>query len=209
MSDIDALVTALSGKLTREDLNDLNAKLDALQKVKTQEDFDEGARLHREKNAPWISGPYTHLGPAVLNPPYTFKMYPKAVYHPDYNDARKAVNDAYGMPAYGSDEAERKKAIYLAEKWLEQTTKKVNNEAEHNLVRGTWFDTPTEAQAAKVDAQRETAVQAAHLAYEDRHLGDVAKREREEADELADDHLVDVTQTLKAKKRKPALITSA
>lgn len=209
MSQIDDLVTALLGKLSAAESTELLDKLDALRRIKTQEDFDEGARLHNLKNAPWINGPYTHLGPEILNPPYKFRPYPMALYHPDYVDARKALNEAEMMPANGSDDADRKKAITLAQQWLDKTTKKVLSAEEHNLYRGQWFDSPADAYAAKQAAANEVAVQAAHLAYDDRHLGDAAKREREEADELADAHLVDVQAVLKEKKRKPALVTSA
>jgi hypothetical protein len=209
MSDLDQLITAIQGKLSSEDLKDLTNKLEALSRIKTQEEYDEGARLHNQKNAPWINGPYTHLGPEILNPPYKFRPYPMALYHPDYVDARKALTEAEMLPANGSDDADRKKAITLAQQWLDKTTKKVASVEEHNLYRGQWFDSPADAYAAKQAAANEVAVQAAHLAYDDRNLGDAAKREREEADTLADEHLTDVQAVLKEKKRKPAFVTSA
>lgn len=202
MSQIDDFINALAGKLTSQDMADVVDKLSALSRIKTQEDFDEGARLHAQKNAPWISGPYTHLGDAVLHPPYVYRPYPKALYHPDYLDARKALDDAHALPAHGTDDAERKRAVYLAEKWLEQTTKKVNDAEEHNRFRGSWFESPQEAADAKAAAQHDKFVQAAHLAHEDRRLIGTAKAERELADELVEDHLTDVTAVLKEKKPK-------
>lgn len=209
MSQIDDLVSAIQGKLTSADLLELNNKLEALSRIKTQEEFDEGARLHMAKNAPWINGPYSHLGPEILNPPYVYRPYPMALYHPDYPEARKALDEAQMIPANGSDDSERKRAVLLAQQWLDKTTKRVQTLAEHDLCRGSWFDTPEDAYQAKQAAAKEVAVQAAHLAYDDRRLGEQATAEREEADTLADAHLTDVTAVLKEKKRKPAPVMSA
>lgn len=178
----------------------LEKELDALRKIKTQEDFDEGARLHAEKNSPWINGPYSHL----KFPPYEFKAFPKMLYSLDYEGACQEYYEATLIPARGSEEGDRDAAMRKAQRRKDTSTVIVKTEAEfHRLIAsGDWYESPGQAIGAMKAKQDEIGRQAAHLAYDDRHLGAAARREREAADEASDGHLVEV-RTPKKRGRKP------
>ena len=168
-------------------LRRLREELDALSRIKTQEDYDEGARLHAEKNAPWVSGMYSHL----RFDPYTYQEYPKAMYAPDFLMAKREAHHARFLT--GVTDQERQEAIKEAERILAQQTCLAADAADERMRAGQgWALTPEAAAAQQKQAEHELAVQAAHLAYEDRHLGDKARREREAADEAAEGHLVEV-----------------
>jgi len=170
-----------------DQLRSLQEQLDALKRIKTAEDFDEGARLHAEKNAPWINGPYSHL----RFEPYVFTEYPKALYRPDFQAARQAVEDARMLR--GVTDNERREAIVAAEADLAKECCLVSDASEERLRKGQgWYLTIQDALDARKAAEDEIAVQAAHLAYEDRHLGELARREREAADAASEGHLVEV-----------------
>lgn len=172
-------------------LRRLREELDALSRIKTQEDFDEGARLHTEKNAPWVSGMYSHL----RFDPYVYQEYPKAMYAPDFLTAKREVHNARYLS--GVTDQERQEAIKEAERLLAMHSCLVQDGAEERLRLGQGWDlTPEAAAAQQQRAEDALAVQAAHLAYEDRHLGDKASAEREAADAASEGHLVEV-------KRKP------
>ena len=172
-------------------LKALQRELDALSRIKTQEDFDEGARLHMEKNAPWVAGQYTHL----RFDPYVHQDFPSAMHSPGFLQAVQDVRDAQRLP--GVTDAERQAGVKEAQRILEGHCCLVRDEAEMRQREGMgWHADPVKAKANTAKAENELAVQAAHLAYEDRHLGDLARREREEADDASEGHLVEV-------KRKP------
>lgn len=189
-----------------ERLNALQKELDALSRIKTQEDFDEGARLHNAKNAPWVSGMYSHLldhnGRLLSEPPYVHQEYPKALYRPEFLQAAQEVQDAKRLP--GVTDAERQAGVKEAERILNQFCCLAVDEADERLRVGMgWHASPDAAKAAEVRANDELAVQAAHLAYEDRNLGDKARRERDAADDASDGHLVEVP----VKRGRPAKVT--
>lgn len=200
MAGIDDLITALTGKLGAGDMADLIGKLNALQQIKTQEDFDEGARLHAEKNAPWVNGMYSHL----KFPAYEYREYPKAMYRHDYGQAVRELGAAQALLVSGTD-LSRDLAIKDAQRKVDDCVCVVQTPEQERLQRGQgWGATPAEAEQIRQMREAEEATQAAHLAYEDRRLTGPALAERELADELAEGHLVDVTGTLaKARGRKP------
>lgn len=181
-----------------ERLAHLEKQLDELRKIKTQEDFDEGARLHNAKNAPWVSGPFADM----VFPPYVFRAFPKHLYHPDYNDACKAFDEAHLIPARGSEDGERSKAIMLAQRWKDATTKEVTSQAEEDALRGQWFESPSAAYAAKQAAQTARATAEAHRAYEDRNMGESARREISAIEEAAEDFVPEIPQQRKAGARQ-------
>lgn len=74
--------------------------------------------------------------------------------------------------------------------------------AEEHQRAGECYESPEEAKDAKNKADELLAAEAAHLAYEDRNLTGKAKAEREAADALAEDHLVDVQGVLKGQKAR-------
>lgn len=165
----------------------LQKELDALSRIKTQEDFDEGARLHAEKNAPWVNGMYSHL----RFDPYVYQEYPKALYRPEFLGAMQEVQDAKRLP--GVTDTERQAGVKEAERILAQYVCLVTDASDELLRKGQgWHNSPDAAVAAHKAEQDEIAVQAAHLAYEDRNLGELAKRERDAADDASEGHLVEV-----------------
>lgn len=187
---------------TSDRLSQLQQELDALKQVQTQEDFDEGARLHMQKNAPWVSGMYSHLPDSVLHPHYVYKPYPKALYHVNYAAKLRLVQEANSMLVSGSDMS-RELAVQRAMAELDQCVCKVDHEGDERLRlgSGTWAAGPNEAEALRLKREADLATQAGHLNYDDRNLIGKAKEERDEADALAEDHLVDVTATLKHARR--------
>lgn len=177
-----------------DELRLLRERIDMLARVKTQEDFDEGARLHNEKNAPWVSGMYSHL----RFDPYVYQEYPKALYTADYLQAKREAHNAKYLS--GVTDQERQEAIKEAERVLAAQTCAVGDEAAERLRLGQgWAITPEAALAVRKAAEHELSVQAAHLAYEDRNLGEKARAEREAADNESEGHLVEVP----AKRGRP------
>lgn len=185
---------------TADRLSQLQHELDALKQIQTQEEFDEGARLHAEKNAPWINGMYSHL----KFPPYEYKPYPRMMYHIGYAAARRELDAAHAMHT-GNDPqlaSVKNRAIEDATRHIDRVTKRVETEEEERRLNDQWARTPPEAEARRLAAENDLAVEAAHLNYEDRNLTGPALAERERADDLSDGHLVDVTATLKKAKRE-------
>lgn len=179
-------------------LAQLQKELDALQQQQTQEDFDEGARLHTEKNAPWVSGMYSHL----KFPPYQYREYPRAMYHLGYAAAKREWDAAHSMIVAGND-LSRELAIREANREIDKFVCTVQNETEERALDGNWARTPPAAEAKRLALEAEMATAAGHLNYEDRNLTGPALAERELADELSDGHLTDVTETLKKARGRP------
>lgn len=182
-------------------LKRLREELDALSRIKTQEDYDEGARLHNEKNAPWVSGMYSHL----RFDPYVYQEYPKAMYSPDFLQARTEAHNARFLS--GVTDQERQEAIKEAERILAMQTALVTDAGGEAIQAGKgWAETPEKAVAKRKAAEDEIAVQAAHLAYEDRNLGEKARAERDAADAASEGHLVEVP--VKRKPGRPASVSA-
>jgi hypothetical protein len=180
-----------------ERLRRLEMELEALQRIKTQEDYDEGARLHALHNAPWVKGQYSHLE----FQPYTFQAFPMAIYGVGYLEARRDRDAADLIPAFGQVDTERAQAILVADRELAKTVKKVGSEAELRkwLATGQWFETPGDLVERAKGLQRDIEVAAAHRAYEDRNMGAGARREIEAFDDAADGFVAEVPEM----KRKP------
>lgn len=187
-----------------EELKQLRERLDFLQKIETQEDFDEGARLHNEKNAPWKNGQYSHLEGKYE--PYVYRPYPRMLYNAAYEPACLAYEEALRIPARGSEEGARQHAIAAALKAKTDATCIVQNLTDEaaKRTRG-WYLSPTDAVAAtkaELDARH---LAQAHREYEDRNMGDQAKAEMRAHDDAAGDFTPEIpAQTLRRKPgRKP------
>lgn|SRR5262245_2118633 len=202
MADVDQIVKALEGSLSKEEYAALLSKLDFLKMVKTQEEYDEGARLHALKNSPWASGPYSHLPHEVLHPPYVFREFPMAVYDCEYEAAVLELDQARQIPAWGTDDAQRAMAIKLAETKMGKHCRKIHTTAELEAGKGVWFRTPREAVEAKQAQQKEIGVLAAHRAYEDRNMSPLAQAEIDAFDEAADEHVTVIPEKKRPGRRK-------
>lgn len=176
----------------------LREELDALQAIKTQEDFDEGARLHAEKNAPWVKGQYSH----IRFEPYTFKAFPKMLYGLDYPAAVRAREEAEMTPAFGMNDLERKQAVLLAERRVAASTTIVKSEGELRRLGSGWYETPGDVTDHLAGLQKDVEVAAAHRAYEDRKMTGKAARERDQYDEQADHFVAEIPQQKKVGPRK-------
>lgn len=172
----------------------LRAQLDALSKIKTQEDFDEGARLHNAKNAPWVKGPYSDL----IFPPYRYQQFPQMVYSASYLDAVQAYEEALMVPARGSEDNARSLAILKAERKKLEAVKTVHDgdELARALATG-WYEGPEGAAKAKQAAQDAIALAAAERAYDDRNMGEKAKAEIDAFDEQSDDFVAVIPERKK------------
>lgn len=170
------------GLSVEERLKQLRAELDALQQVKTQEDYDEGERLHNKHNAPWKSGMYSHLE----FPPYVYREYPRMLYGLGYPAAVRERAEAEMIPAFGMRDEEKKAALAKAERKIQESTCIVQNEAHYRKMGPGWFESPAGAEAELLSQQRRIEEVAANRAYEDRNMSDKAKREIDAYDEAAD-----------------------
>lgn len=176
-----------------ERLAKMERELEALRQIKTEEDFNEGMRLHNEKNAPWVNGPYTHLGPRVLNPPYVYKEFPMMRYSLDYPDAVTERAEAELIPAIGMNDTERKKAIDKADRRIRKATIIVGNVQElKNLPSDKWFESPDAVvvELARLQTAKEHAD--ANREFNDRHLSDPARREMRNIVDNAEDFVPEI-----------------
>lgn len=177
-----------------QQLATLKAQIDALSKIQTQEQYDEGQRLHNAKNAPWVHGPYSDL----TFPPYQFRKFPQMVYSAGYLDAVRAYEEAQMVPARGSEDQARSLAILKAERLKVETIKTVHDadELERALSTG-WYETPNGAAEAKQAAQDAIALAAAERAYDDRNMGEKAQAEIDAFDAQADDFVAVIPERKK------------
>ena len=166
-----------------ERLSQLQRELEALRQVKTQEDYDEGARLHRMHNAPWVKGPYTHL----QFEPYKYQEFPKMLYKPGHEAARRELEEALQISAVGLDDRDRRMAIEAAERSIRACQKIVRSEPELRIAMGQgWcLDLASAAEAVQTE-QRAVELADAERAFDDRRMSGRAAEERDEAEEAAD-----------------------
>lgn len=172
-------------------LSALEKELDALRRIKTQEDFDEGARLHTEKNAPWVKGQYSD----IKFPPYQYRPFPRMVYTDQYEAACQAYDQAALIPAHGTDDRARAQAMKAAERAKDTASRIVQSQAEWAALGPRWFESPTAAVADTKRRDEERAVAQAHREYEDRNLGEPAKREAQAFDDAAEDFTPEIPTT--------------
>jgi hypothetical protein len=203
VANIDDVIAALSERLSVEDMTALTTKLDTLRGIKTQEQFDEGARLHAAKNAPWVSGPYSHLPPEVLNPKWVYKEFPRMVYDAHYEQACRDYDAAWMIPARGTEDHERATALMLAQRAKDTHSKIVRSQAELDALAGVFYTSPAEAVKAAQAREAEIATIAAHRAYEDRLMGERAKAEIDAFDERAEAHVPVIPETPRKKVGRP------
>jgi hypothetical protein len=174
-------------------LRKMEIELEALRRIKTQEDHDEGARLHALHNAPWVKGAYSHLE----FPPYQFRAFPAAIYRIGFTKAYQAWQQAQLVPAHGTDDILRKQAVLMAERELAQCTRKVDSEEELRkwLLTREWFESPEALVAHEKAVQRDLELAASHRAYEDRNMGDQARAEIERFDDEAENFVAEIPRT--------------
>lgn len=185
-------------------LKRLEIELDALRKIKTQEDYDEGARLHAEKNAPWVNGMYTHL----KFPPYVFQAFPKMLYSLQYEAACLAYDQACLIPARGSDEAAREAAMRIAQRHKDAAIKIVHSQAEQDALAGGFYESPAAAVAAQHAFDNAIATAAAHREYEDRNMGEQARAEMRAVDDAADHFVAEVPERKKPGPRAKVMVSA-
>lgn len=186
------------------DLSQINVEdLQQLAKLKRalddlgKPDPDAGARLHAEKNSPAVSGLYSEL----RFPPYEYREFPRMVYHAEYLDARTQLDLAQRMILPRGEDQAKEAAIKTAERRLKECTRIVQSDDEMRTLGSLWGLTPDEAKGKKEGYERDIAQAAAEAAYDDRRLGDLAKRERDAIDADHEGHLVEVPETPKAGPR--------
>lgn len=181
-------------------LRRLEIELEALQRIQTQEEFDEGARLHAIHNAPWVKGQYSH----IEFPPYQFRAFPMAIYKVGFTEAYRTRVEADMIPAFGQNDIERKQAVLLAERAVARLVALVKSEGELRkyLATGEWFTSPQELEDEAASQQKAIETAAAHRAYEDLNMGEGARRELEKFDDEAEDFVAEVPQQRRAGKRR-------
>lgn len=179
-------------------LQQLESELDALRKIKTQEDYDEGAILHAKHNAPWKNGQYSHLE----FPPYVFQEFPKMLYSGDYETACLAYDQAGMIPARGTEEGARTAALIVAKRRKDVAMKVVLSAAEeaHWRARG-WFVSPVAAVQAAKALEEDIATAAAHREYEDRNLSEQAKAEIAALEDASEAFVAEVPEKRRARAK--------
>jgi hypothetical protein len=132
-----------------------------------------------------------------------------AIYKVGYLEAARELSEAEMIPAFGQADLERKQAVLLAARKVARTVMKVSSEAELRkwLLTGEWFESPAELAERADAAQRDIELAAAHRAYEDRNMGDGARREADAYDEAAEAFVGEVPEQRRAPKGRR--ITSA
>lgn len=167
---------------------------------------DDGARLHAEKNAPWINGAYSHLRfPAPALPGTAeFQPYPKTLFNGDYARADEQYRNALRLRARRGADADVLDILREAQQVRDECMRTVANVDEENILGPHWQETPAKALAMREQLERSVAQAAAESAFDDRTLGALARRERETADAASEGHLVEVPRTPIAPKTKKA-----
>jgi hypothetical protein len=179
-----------------ERIAQMQAELDALRGIKTAEDVEEGERLHRKHNAPWVKGPYSHLE----FPPYKYQEFPRMLYGLDYFDALKALAEAEDTPAYGPESKAKDDAIKRARVRLSTAMPIVRSEQQLRSMGPGWFLSGEEVAAELKRQQTAVETAAAHRAYEDRNMSEKAKREIDKFDEAADHFVAEIPQARRGPK---------
>lgn len=180
---------------TAEQLADLKAQIAALEREGLQRQADEGARIHAEKNAPTVSGIYTHL----KFPPYVFRPFPKMLYGPDYVAACAAYQGAVAYRERRDEPGLRSSLIAEAQARKDAATRIVQSADEQEHCGSLWAETPAAAVAAQRALEASIALAAAESNFDDRRLGELAQRERNAADDASEGHLVEVAE----QRRRP------
>ncbi|HMJ82716.1 MAG TPA: hypothetical protein VK504_06095 [Vicinamibacterales bacterium] len=171
-------------------------------------------RLHLKKNRPVNQA--EELGYEA--PGYVFTPYPTAMYRDwDPDEREDEIIKVAGKQMLDLDKRrDRQTAEQLVGKFQTRNVGKIDfvrvgdqieviseirerNDREHKaLLDEGWADSPKDVPAAKRRFEmRTSALPAAQVLYEDRHLGEQAKREFDAVNEAADDHVTNVEETRK------------
>ena len=129
--------------------------------------------------------------------PYTYRPYPKMLYRAESYRGKvccmATVPDAYEF----KDEREYEHAKQAAERFTQKCQLTVGNEEERSRAfEGGWRESPADAVEFALKRDRDVGVAAAHRNYEDRNMGEIAKREIADAVSEADGHVAEI-------KRRP------
>lgn len=144
---------------------------------------EESTRLHFKKNQP--------DQPEVEFPPFRQLPYPTCVYR-EHSETGELESRLVGRMDFLEGEV--------------HAALRAQNEREHrDALAAGWVDKPDQVRSAKDRANKAIALAAAERAYDDRRLGDKAKRELEALEDAADDHVVDVPAPKKRGYRKKIL----
>jgi hypothetical protein len=151
----------------------------------------DGGVLHAEKNAPWVNGMYSNYRP----PPYVHQEYPKFLFTADWLKADEQYRNALALRARRGDDDERLRIISDATAARDACMRKVNGPEEERLLGSTWFESPVKAVEAREAQARSIAQAAAESNWDDRNMGELAKREREALDAASETHVTEVPRT--------------
>lgn len=157
----------------------------------------DGAKLHAEKNAPWVNGAYSHLRfppPARPGDP-DFQAYPKVLFSAEYTRADEQYRNALRLRARRGMEDEAAVLIADASTTRDGCMRWVNDAAEEAALGASWQETPAKALAMRETLDRAVAQAAAESNYDDRRMGTLAKAERDAADAASPEHLVELPRT--------------
>ncbi len=179
---------------------------------------EQAEYLHFKKNKP----ERPELEDAFF-PPYQYQPYPCAMYRDwseqskmlemrriagrmqiDLRDPHSYNQCEYELPRYESKQVGVVDCEFKDGAWHVNQQLRDKNESDHRIALGQgWADTPDGVKAAKdTYIDKPLALATAHRHYEDRNLGEVAKREVEAQEDEADHHIPEIQETPVRRGRK-------
>lgn len=198
-------------QLTPEQVAQLSTMLQRaqLQTVQDEMDKEQGARLHAEKNAPWVNGGRYESAlkslppnPSLMGRPLEF---PKMLYNVDFVQAQRDYMQALRYRERRDEPGTRDEMIKRAEAAMQAATKIVGNAVEEAQWTETGLWATTMAGAADAEERRQQAIAqaAAESRHADRRLSQAALAERAVAEDEHDGHLVEVPEQRRGPGRPP------
>ncbi len=135
--------------------------------------------------------------------PYVYRPYPKMIYKAQEWRGKVACMAAPVDPTEFPNPAEFARMEEAAARFTERCCRIVADEAEHLSAKADgWRDHPTEALTAGLERQRSLATAAAERAYDDRNIGELARREvAAKVAEVGGEHLPEIV--MQPTKRRP------
>jgi hypothetical protein len=110
--------------------------------------------------------------------PYVYRPFPKMVYRAEEWKGKVACLAAPPDPSEFANPAEFQRTEEQARKFTDRCCRVVQNETEYLTARADgWRENPADAMTAGLERQRSVGTAAAERNYDDRNMGELAKRE--------------------------------
>ncbi len=177
----------------------LKALLEEIRRRDLIEAAEAGAKLHNEKNAPWVSGQYTHL--AGKFPPYVYREFPKMLYGVGYLEACELLERVEREFVRKDEQQDHEARIEHARRMKASFTRTVRDEGEQAGLGVYWVEKPSDLKTAKQRLEDDVALASAESNFDDRNMSESAKAEREALEDQANDFVTEVPAANKRGRR--------